>query len=488
MRRTILGVLLAVLVLAPPAGAQETRGSIEGVIKDALGGVLPGATIEAKSATVTRTAVTDERGVYRFLALEPGDYEITATMDGFAPAKKPAVSLRVGLLLKVDLTLALATVSETVDVSARSVTIDVKQTTAATNLAADAIDRLPKGRDFQSIVTLAPGANQESRSGGMSVDGASASENKYYLDGVDTTNLRTGLAATPFLTDFIQEVQVKSSGYAAEFGGATGGVISVISKSGTNVFHGEAGTYLNTSGLNGDLALNSTALLDKNDMTVSNAVRALRLKPSGVNEAETVEYDKDDYSRLDPHLQVGGPIIRNKLWFWGGYTPQVEKTERTVTFRSTGETGTFTSKENTQNIVGNLTWQIAPSLHAKVSGQTQPYTKKGVLPAMDGTSNALVDFATQGLEQKNYAGTATLDWVASSRLFFTTKFNYLNYDTKDVGIPNEIWYNFRGSNQIYETRPEMIRPHLYQQRAHEPVACQGQVPGATARRPTRRPT
>lgn len=461
MRRTILGVLLAVLVLAWPAGAQETRGAIEGVVKDALGGVLPGATVEAKGVAGTLTAVTDSQGAYRFPAVAPGEYEISASMEGFAPGRQPAVIVRVGLLLKVDLTLALASVSETVDVSARSVTIDVKQATAATNIAAEAIDRLPKGRDFQSLVSLAPGANQESRSGGMSVDGASAAENKYYLDGVDTTNLRTGVASTPFVTDFIQEVQVKSSGYSAEFGGATGGVISVISKSGTNVFHGEAGTYLNSSKLNGDLALNSTELLDRNDMTVSNARKRLRMVLSGANEAETITYPKDEYTRWDPHFQLGGPIVRNKLWFWAGYTPQVETTERTVTFRSTGQEDTFTSKDRSQNIVGNVTWQITPSLNAKISGQAQPYTRKGVLPAVDGTSNARVSFQEQGLEQKNYTGTATLDWVANSRLFFSTKFNYLNYDTEDVGIPNEIWYDFRGSNAIYDTRADMVRPYGY---------------------------
>ncbi len=97
-------------------------------------------------------------------------------------------------------------------------------------------------------MTLAPGANNESRSGGISVDGASAAENKFYVDGVDATNLRTGVSATTFNTDFIEEVQVKSSGHAAEFGGATGGVISVISRSGTNNFSGSVGTYFNNDG------------------------------------------------------------------------------------------------------------------------------------------------------------------------------------------------------------------------------------------------
>lgn len=459
MRRVLVGIVLAAAIVASTAAAQETRGTIEGVVKDAQGGVVPGTTVEARGAAGTFTAVTDARGTYRFPALEPGSYDITASIEGFMPATRPAIRLAVGLLLKVDFTLTIGSVRETVTVSATAATIDVKQTTAATNLASEVIDRLPKGRDFQSVVTLAPGANQESRSGGLSVDGASASENKFYLDGVDTTNLRTGLAATPFLTDFIQEIQVKSSGYAAEFGGATGGVISVISRSGTNRFHGEAGAYLNTNRMNGELALNSTELLDKRNN--ANARRALRLKLSGVNEAETWTYDRDGYTRWDPHFQLGGPIAQNRLWFWMGYTPQIEKYTRTVTFRSTSQAGTFTSKETTQNVVGNVTWQISPSLHVKVSGQDQPYSQQGRLPAVDGTGNPATKFAEIGLEQRNVAGTASLDWVASPRLFLNAKVNYLKYDTRDVGIPNEIWYQFSGSNQMYDARSSMVRAQGY---------------------------
>ena len=464
MRHRTFGALLAAALIvgalaAVPAAAQETRGVIEGVIRDSQGGVLPGATVEAKGAAGTLVAVTDERGIYRFPALEPGVYEITASLEGFTSAKNPPLTLAVGVLLKVDLQLAVGGVSETVVVSGSAATIDVKQTTAATTLGSDQIDRLPKGRDFQSVVTLAPGANQESRSGGLSVDGASAAENKYYVDGVDTTNLRTGVSATPFLTDFVQEVQVKSSGYAAEFGGATGGVISVISKSGSNTLRGEAGGYFNGSSLNGRLALNKSALLNRDN--TANVVRQLRLLPSGVNAAETVEYAKDDYTKWDPHAQIGGPIVRDRVWFWAGYTSEIENTDRSVTFRSNSQSGTFASTETVQNYVGNLAWQVTPRIRAKISGQSQPYTQKGRLPAVDGTSNPLVNFAAQGLEQKNITGTASLDWVASNRLFFNAKANYLMYDSKDVGIPDDIWYNFSGSNLAYETRPDMVRANGY---------------------------
>ena len=181
--------------------------------------------------------------------------------------------VEVGKLLKVDLALTVAGVAESVQVTAESPTIDVKQATAATNLRAER--SIACRRAATSVARDARAGRQPgSRSGGISIDGASAAENKFYLDGIDTTNLRTGVSATPFLTDFIEEVQVKSSGYAAEFGGATGGVVSVISKSGTNQFRGEGGFYFNNDALNGDLALN-------NVFGTAGAARRQRSRDSG---------------------------------------------------------------------------------------------------------------------------------------------------------------------------------------------------------------
>jgi hypothetical protein len=168
-------VLFLLAALVVPAAAQETRGAIEGVIKDASGAVLPGATVEVTGVMGVVSTTADADGVFRFPSLAPGNYEVTATLSGFKPASSK-VSLAVGQLLKADLSLAVGGVTETVMVTAHSSTIDVKQSSAATNIQAETIALIPKGRDFQSIVTLAPGANNESRSGGISVDGASAAE------------------------------------------------------------------------------------------------------------------------------------------------------------------------------------------------------------------------------------------------------------------------------------------------------------------------
>ena len=234
-----------VLLLALPAVAQEQTGSIQGAVKDSSGAVLPGVTVEARSpsAVGVSTAVTDANGIYRFPALPPGTYEVSANLQSFVPAKVSDAVVTLGKLLTIDLTLKLAGVSESVTVTGESPLIDVKQNATFATIQRETIERMPKGRDFQSILKTAPGAQDESKSGGIQIDGASGSENRFIIDGMDTTNLQNGTSGKTMLLDFVSEVQVKSSGYAAEFGGATGGVVNVLTKSGSNQFHGQAGTY-----------------------------------------------------------------------------------------------------------------------------------------------------------------------------------------------------------------------------------------------------
>jgi hypothetical protein len=243
--------VLPLLFCALPLYAQEQSGSIQGVVKDTSGAVLPGVTVEARSPALVgvSTAVSDGEGAYRFPALPPGMYELTAKLQGFTDKKLSDVALTLGQTLKIEFVMAVSGISETVQISAESPVIDVKQNAAAQTISADIIDRIPKGRDWTSVVTTAPGANNESRAGGLQIDGSSGSENRFIVDGMDRTNLRTGTSDaqnttnSTVLTDFLQEVQVKSSGYAAEYGGSTGGVISAITKSGSNQFRGSAGTY-----------------------------------------------------------------------------------------------------------------------------------------------------------------------------------------------------------------------------------------------------
>ena len=312
----ILGALILLLAGPPVVLAQETRGSIEGIAKDSSGAVLPGVTVEARAAGgASATSVSDATGTYRFPALAPGRYAVTATLSGFQTSKVEDVQLAVGQVLKVNFALEVAGVSTEVQVTAESPLIDVKQNAASASIEKQIIDLIPKGRNFTSVVTTAPGTNNETRGGGIMIDGSSGSENRYIVDGLDTTNLRNGTSSTSVVTDFVDQVQVKSSGYNAEYRATTGGVVSAITRSGTNKFNGELGTYFS------------------NDSWLGHVRQSLRLNPNNQTIAEFTTTARDDKSyTVEPLMTLGGPILRDRIWFFAGYVPQYTNAERTVTF------------------------------------------------------------------------------------------------------------------------------------------------------------
>ena len=162
MRFRNIALVFLVLALAMPAFAQEQRASIEGIVKDATGAVMPGVTVEAKNEAtgVVVSAVSDSNGVYRFPSLASGIWDVTATLAGFREASVPDVPLTLGQIKKVDFALSVAGVSESVQVTGESPLVDVRQSARSTSIRGEQIDLLPKGRDFTSLVTQAPGANR----------------------------------------------------------------------------------------------------------------------------------------------------------------------------------------------------------------------------------------------------------------------------------------------------------------------------------------
>jgi len=180
MNTRIWAATLCALLLAGSAAAQEQRGSIEGIVKDTSGAVLPGVTVEARSmGGAVVTATTDSDGAFRFPAVAPGDYEVTASLTGFTPQKFERVQVLLGQIKTLQFELSVAGVAETVQVTAESPLVDVRQSARATSIRTEQVDLLPKGRDYTNLVTQIAGANQETNKlGGISIDGASAGENK----------------------------------------------------------------------------------------------------------------------------------------------------------------------------------------------------------------------------------------------------------------------------------------------------------------------
>jgi hypothetical protein len=368
-KASMLYVLALLLCFGSVPSAQEQTVSIQGVVKDASGAVLPGATVEARNRQGgTNTAVTSTDGVYRFPALPPGAYEITATLQGFKPAKLTDTVLELGRNLVIDLTLSLATLSETVSVTAESSSlIDLKGNAATASITRATIERMPKGRDFTTILRQAPGAQAESKAGGTQIDGSSGSENRFILDGLDMTNLQTGVSGKTVLLDFIEEVQVKSSGYNAEFGGATGGVVNVLTKSGSNAFHGQAGTYYQTDDMYGKIRPQA------------------RFNPIDSNLAETgMITPNNNWTYYSPVADFGGPLLRDRLWFYGGAAYTKNENSNDAIFRTdvSKTKRHFESWDDAKYYNYNVTSQLSNNLRVKFAGSNQRNASRGTLPTL----------------------------------------------------------------------------------------------------------
>jgi len=290
------GLILVLSLFALPLFAQ-TSGGIVGKVMDATGAALPGVTVEAKSPSLqgTRTAVSESDGGYRFALLPPGEYSVNFNLSGFATLVRNNIVVALGKDSTLDATLRLASVTEQVTVSAEAPVLDTTSTTLGTNLSTRAIETLPTGRNYASIVQVAPGVSSDANATNgnqstISVYGSSGAENAFYIDGVNTTNMEYGFQGKELNFEFISEVDVKTGGYEAEFGRSTGGIINVITKSGGNQFSGDVFGYHD-----------------------SNSLQA-NAKPVVSTGGTQTGFTRKDYG-----ADVGGYIMRDRLWFFGAY-------------------------------------------------------------------------------------------------------------------------------------------------------------------------
>ena len=421
MRRNRFGSMLLVafaalaIMVSGVALAQEQIAAIEGVITDRDGAALPGVTVESSGPLGTVVAVTGINGMYRFPSLRSGVYKLSAKLDGFVTAEVPGIDLKLGTTQRVNFTLQPGTFEDTITVAADTVAIDVTKTQTATSISREEIQLLPRGRDFTDVVSLAAGAANESQAGGISIDGSSGSENRFIIDGIDTTSPQTGVSAIPMRADFIEEVQVKSAGYAAEYGGSTGGVINAISKSGGNEFHGGVLAQYQDTSWAGDVR----PTLERNLLNS--------------NQAQYTTYDKDDTQRIDPGFFISGPVLKNKLWFFGSYQPGLEDQNRTVHFTN-GYVDTYNTKLSVDYAALNFTANFGSVLF-KAGANISPYTRERALPGVDGrttqTAQSSYDRGTEG-ERETYS--ASIDVVPSESFVVSGRAGLYHTDLVSTGV------------------------------------------------------
>lgn len=382
-----------ILCLCAVGFGQETTGNIEGTVKDAAGAVVPNVTVTitsakgAASGTTTtgitagfrRTITTDENGFFRVLQVPPGAYDVvTAATSGFGEARYENVTVAIGQNTQLTVTVNPGANTVAVDVSVSDAPpVDTTNNAISASINAQKIELIPKGVDFTSVLKTVPGVRQEGMAGGFSVDGASGSENVFVIDGQEVTNFRTGTLngnnAVP--TQFVQEIQVKSSGFNAEFGGATGGVISVVTKGGGNDFHGEFGMQFATPKLNGASRPALFRFTSGSGATFKQVTEFFN--PPKIGGANTL-----------PTANLSGPIFKDKLYFFGSYTPQTFITETTTNFftnapaatRTLTATETFRLKRTFQYAFTRL--DATPFDNLRLSGTYtwNPIVDEGAIP------------------------------------------------------------------------------------------------------------
>ncbi len=307
MRR--LGLILALLAgVAASARAQVQGGTIDDTIHDAQGGVLPGVTVTLQGADATRDFTTDSAGTFRFLDLAPGPYKLTAGLQGFATIVREDLVVAVGKTVDLRLTMNVAGVAETVTVSGDSPLIDTRTTGTATNFTSDELTKIPTSRDPFALMRTVPGVlvdrvnvggNETGQQSNFASKGTRPQDAVWTIDGIVVTDMTaTGASPTYFNYDNFEEIQVATAGQ--DIKQPTGGLgLNFVVKRGTNQFRGMARGYFD------------------NDTLSSSNVPA-ELAAQGVT-PDTADHNKkiSDYG-----FDFGGPILKDKAWFYGSYSVQ----------------------------------------------------------------------------------------------------------------------------------------------------------------------
>ena len=318
-----LCALALVLFFGMTARAQQVAtATIEGVVTDPNGAVVQGAKVTATNTATgfTRIISTDDSGIFRLPLLPPGTYSITAAAQGFAENKYGSVILTVGQKLNLELMLRV-NVSESVTVTSGAPVVETSRTNFSGSVDSKAVSDLPiNGRNFLDFATLTPGVVKDpTRGGDLSFGGQRGPLNSLLVDGVDNNNLffgqalgRAGFRPYQFSQDAVQEFQVNTSTFSAEFGRAAGGITNVVTKSGTNDFHGTGFWYYRDRGLNANsLAFNAGR----------NALLPAAVKPP---------YHFNQFGG-----NIGGPIKKNRAFFFFNYDGQRNQTNNIVAFGAT---------------------------------------------------------------------------------------------------------------------------------------------------------
>jgi Carboxypeptidase regulatory-like domain len=372
---TLSAAVLALLLLVPAAGLAQSGSSIAGVVKDATGGVMAGVTVEAASPSLiekVRSAVTDTAGQYKIVNLVPGTYTVTFTLTGFNTIKREGIELTAAFTANVNADLKVGALEETITVSGTAPTVDVQNVTQQSVITRDILNAIPAGmKSTGQIGVLIPGVTSTSQdvggtqfsAVGLAIHGSRLNEQAALYDGMPFNNGqgRGGQFVAITTNDAtVQEMAIETAGLNAE-AEASGVKINLVPRDGGNTFKGLFITSFTNHSLQSD--------------NLSSG-----LKDRGLTSSATVHEAWD----VDP--AVGGPLMKDKLWFWASVRAQ--KTEQTLAgiyFNLTPFGHAYTpdltrpalNSEKNQNASLRLTWQLTPknkiNIQQQNAAQQRPY-------------------------------------------------------------------------------------------------------------------
>ena len=453
MQRGLRSCCLLVLLVAliAPLSGQERFGEISGVVVDTTGAVLPGATVTVTNvgSSTALVLVTGPDGSFRAPTLEPGRYSIRVELEGFAPRELLEVTVLVGRPLVIDSTLELDGVAEAISVTAEVPPIDIRGTTVANNLNSEEFNQLPKTRSFQRLALTAPKVNAGEIEGGFQVNGASGAENNFIIDGISTSSLINGSSRQNTVFEYVEEVQVKTAGIQAEYGGALGGVISAITKSGGNTFSGETHYYYYSgNGLAAD------------------PVERLVLDPVDDITVNYYQDAKQTDNRSEIGGSLGGPIVEDRLFFFGSFSPRIVRRTNDYLFSNGTEPGAIDSDREEWSAFGKLTYSTN-RFKTSYGILWTPTRSTGRLPAYNGGPNVLASSLDSNLanqdrgyeiDQTNHSG--TLDVFLSNYSFLSVRGGYFTDNYSDTGIPpvSSVTYRSSGIGLPFDIPADLQQP------------------------------
>ena len=346
LSKIVGSVLAAVLIVGGAAHAQTVQtGTVSGVVQDSTGAMLPGVTVTltSNSQGTVRSAVTDQNGHYVFPGVPVGQYRVAAALQGFQTAEAKENLVETSKTTNVSFTLGLGTLSDVVQVVGETPIVDPSTVAQTTRVTRDEFEKLPVGRSYQALMAAAPGVVG---TGNANSAGALTSNNLFVIDAVDTTDPTTGTFGTNINFESIQEVSILTTAAGAEYGRAQGAIVNVVTKSGTNRFEGAAKyIFLNDK-------------WDAQNKTTS--------ETTGASLART-KFDK-----VNPIYSFagGGPIIKNRAFFFGTWELQKNTSPERQTAGQIPENFQQTTESKFANIRGTL--QLSPTQTAWVKYHQSP--------------------------------------------------------------------------------------------------------------------